>query len=124
MSTHGTTTQAHLYTSFDSQAPTSQLYYRLRQVDTDGTESFSPVATLAATEAAATLAIYPNPAHDELTLAAAGELVQVLDLAGRVLQTTTLPASGRLSIATLPAGTYLLRIALSGQPRVLRFTKE
>jgi hypothetical protein len=121
---HGTTAQAHFYTSLDQTAPACRLYYRLRQVDTDGTESFSPVVTLAATTAATTLTLYPNPAHDELTLPAAGEPVQVFDLTGRVLQATTLPASGRLSIAALPPGTYLLRVALSGQLHVLRFTKE
>ncbi len=121
---YGTTAQAHHYISLDQLAPTGQLYYRLRQVDIDGTESFSPVVTLAAIAAATTLAVYPNPAHDELTLPAVGELVQVFDLAGRVLQATTLPASGKLSVALLSPGTYLLRVVLSGQPHVLRFTKE
>lgn len=121
---HGTTAQSHIYTSLDQAAPAGRLYYRLRQVDTDGTESFSPVVTLAATTTATTLTFYPNPAHDELTLLAASEPVQVLDLTGRVLQATTLPASGKLNIAALPPGTYLLRVALSGQPHVLRFTKE
>ncbi|HET9504577.1 MAG TPA: T9SS type A sorting domain-containing protein [Hymenobacter sp.] len=120
----GTTTQAHLYTSLDQTAPACRLYYRLRQVDTDGTENFSPVVTLAATADATTLMLYPNPAHDELTLPAAGEQAQVLDLTGRVRQTSTLPASGKLSIAALPPGTYLLRVALNGQTHVLRFTKE
>ena len=121
----GTTAQAHTYASLDPQAPATQLYYRLHQVDIDGKNAFSPVVTLAATEAAATLALYPNPAHDYLTVAAAaGETVQIIDLAGRVLQTTTLPASGQLRVENLPAGTYLLRAPLGGQPRVLRFTKE
>ncbi|RYE90697.1 MAG: T9SS type A sorting domain-containing protein [Cytophagaceae bacterium] len=122
---NGTTTQAHAYTSLDQAAPATQLYYRLRQVDTDGTNTFSPVVTLGATEAATTLALYPNPAHSQLTIAAAaGQQVQIIDLAGRVLQTTTLPASGNLSVELLPAGTYLLRAPVSGQQRVLRFTKE
>lgn len=122
---NGTTTQAHTYASLDQAAPATQLYYRLRQVDTDGTETFSPVVTLGATGAAATLALYPNPAHSQLTIAAAaGQQVQIIDLAGRVLQTTTLPASGNLNVESLPAGTYLLRAPLSGQQRVLRFTKE
>jgi hypothetical protein len=121
----GTTTQAHTYTSLDQAAPAAKLYYRLYQVDTDGKAYFSSVVTLAATEAAATLALYPNPAHSYLTVAAAaGEQAQVIDLAGRVLQTTTLPASGQLSVEALPAGTYLLRVQLGGQPRTLRFTKE
>jgi hypothetical protein len=41
-----------------------------------------------------------------------------------MLRTITLPASGKLSVEALPAGTYLLRAPLGGQPRVLRFTKE
>jgi hypothetical protein len=122
---HGTTTQAHTYTSLDQAAPAAKLYYRLRQVDTDGKHYFSPVVTLATTKADASLTLYPNPAHTYLTVAAAaGEAVQVIDLAGRVLQATTLPASGQLSVEALPAGTYLLRVSLAGQPRVLRFTKE
>jgi hypothetical protein len=121
----GTTTQAHSYASLDQAAPAAKLYYRLHQVDTDGKAYFSAVVTLAGTEAAATLALYPNPAHSYLTVAAAaGAQAQVIDLAGRVLQTTTLPSSGQLSVESLPAGTYLLRVQLGGQPRALRFTKE
>ncbi|MGI4736003.1 MAG: T9SS type A sorting domain-containing protein [Janthinobacterium lividum] len=121
----GTTTQTHAYTSRDQVAPASKLHYRLRQVDTDGTETFSPVVILAPTEAAAPLALYPNPAHDQLTIAAAAGLeVQVCDLTGRVLQTTILPTSGKLSMAALPAGTYLLRVSVGGQRRALRFTKD
>ena len=122
---NGTTTQAHTYTSLDQSAPVVKLYYRLRQVDTGGPETFSPVVMLAATKAAATLSLYPSPAHDYLTVpATAGEEVQVIDLAGRVLQTTKLPTSGQLSVETLPAGTYLLRVLLGGQQHIVRFTKD
>ncbi|RZK32076.1 MAG: T9SS type A sorting domain-containing protein, partial [Hymenobacter sp.] len=124
----GTTTQAHTYASLDQMAPAGQLYYRLRQADTDGTSTFSPVVALAAattTAATALPSLYPNPAHDYLVVSfAAGEKVQVLDLTGRSLQTTSLSASGQLSIAALPAGSYLLRVFTSSQPYTLRFTKE
>lgn len=121
----GTTSQTHSYARLDSQAPAGVLYYRLRQVDTDGTTVFSPLATLDAV-ATATLSLYPNPARNYLTVGtAAGQQVQVLDLAGRVLQTSTLPASGELRLDALPAGTYLLGVSLpDGQRRTLRFTKE
>ncbi|RZK24021.1 MAG: T9SS type A sorting domain-containing protein [Hymenobacter sp.] len=119
----GSTTQAHTYASLDQAAPIGQLYYRLRQANTDGTATFSSVVTLAA--AAATPVLYPNPAHGYLALpAAAGEAIQLLNLIGQVIQTAILPASGELSIEALPAGTYLLRTLLNGQPHVLRFTKE
>ncbi|RZJ91740.1 MAG: T9SS type A sorting domain-containing protein, partial [Hymenobacter sp.] len=92
---------------------------------TDGTSTFSPVVTLAATESATSPTLYPNPAHSYLTVnLAAGEEVQLLDLTGRTLQKTILPASGQLSVEPLPTGTYLLRVSVGGQPRVLRFTKE
>jgi hypothetical protein len=120
----GNSTQAHTYAQLDQQAPTGIVYYRLRQVDVDGTAVFSPVVTLAAT-ATTTLSLYPNPAHGCLTVAtAAGQEVQVLDLTGRALQTSLLPASGELRLDGLPAGTYLLAVVLDGQRRVLRFTKE
>ncbi|RZK87433.1 MAG: T9SS type A sorting domain-containing protein, partial [Hymenobacter sp.] len=119
----GTTTQAHHYTSIDNTAPTGQLYYRLRQVDADNTATYSPTATLAG--CTPQLALYPNPAQDHLTIAlAAGKTVQLFDLAGYLLQTTTLPASGYLHVGTLPAGTYLLRVVLPEQVLTLRFTKE
>jgi hypothetical protein len=125
VSAQGTTIQAHTYAILDQAALAAKLYYRLHQVDTDDKDYFSPVVPLAATEAAVTLALYPNPAHSYLTVAAAaGEQVQIIDLTGRVLQTTILPASGQLSVESLPAGTYLLRVQLGSQPRILRFTKE
>jgi hypothetical protein len=119
----GTTTQAHYYSSFDKTAPAGTLYYRLRQVDIDGTATYSPIVTVAISKAAFTL--YPNPAHSQLTVAsAAGQEAQVCDLAGRLRLATTLPASGKLSLDTLPPGTYLLRVTLGGQTRTIRFTKD
>jgi hypothetical protein len=119
----GTTNQAHTYTSLDVTAPAATLYYRLHQVDVDGRESFSPAAPLAASTT--TLALYPNPTYDHLTIAnSAGEQIQVTDLTGHVLQTSTLPASGQVSVQALPVGTYLLRLSLGGQPHTLRFTKQ
>jgi hypothetical protein len=122
---HGTTKQAQSYTSTDGAAPTSKLYYRLKEVDTDGSVSYSPVVALAATAAAATQMLYPNPTHGRLTVpVAAGQLVQVLDLAGHQLKTVLLPPSGEVNVHELPAGTYLLRLSLDGQWRAFRFTKQ
>jgi hypothetical protein len=121
----GTTSQAHAYTSTDGAAPASKLYYRLKEVDTDGSVQYSPVVALAATAAATTQMLYPNPTHDRLVVpAAAGQQVQVLDLTGHQLQTALLPPSGEVSVQELPAGTYLLRVLLDGQWRVFRFTKQ
>ncbi|MDJ0366588.1 T9SS type A sorting domain-containing protein [Hymenobacter sp. H14-R3] len=80
--------------------------------------ALAPVATALATRLEATqgqLALYPNPAQNMLTISlatgpAAGHLAEVRDLLGRSVHTATLPASGQLSLAGLPAGSYLLTV--------------
>ena len=103
------------YEWLDANALTKTLYYRLRQVDLDGKVHYSPVVAVQPRRAAAGFACYPNPTPDALTLlggstALAGQPVQVLDLSGRLLLTAVLPVSGQLSLATLPAGSYLVRL--------------
>lgn len=98
---------------------THPIYYRLRQVDYDGQESFSPVraVTFAKTPQLA-VALYPNPAHHTATLdltglpAGAAYQVQLLDLTGRVLRQQSLVGGEQhtLPVQQLPQGSYLVRI--------------
>ncbi|MBC6611034.1 T9SS type A sorting domain-containing protein [Hymenobacter sp. BT507] len=72
----GTTTTAQQYRYLDATAAeqsTGTVYYRLRQVDTNGNESFSPVvaATFEGQTLAVSLQLAPNPAG-------AAEMVRVL----------------------------------------------
>ena len=89
------------------------MYYRLRQLDTDGTATFSPVRAVAVpADRAVRLQLWPNPARGTVSVAggAPGEVVQLLDLTGRVLGRAVLPATGPLQLA-LPAtpGVYVVR---------------
>lgn len=65
---HGTTTQAQRYTFLDkgiARYGVAQLYYRLRQIDTDGTATTSPVRTVRVEQqlaGPATFAVYPTVA--------------------------------------------------------------
>ncbi|WBO83002.1 reprolysin-like metallopeptidase [Hymenobacter yonginensis] len=105
------------YRFLDPRLPaygSSTVYYRLRQTDLNGTETLSPVRVLAVVGArTATLQVWPNPAHDHLTVAGltAGQPVQLLDLSGRVLLTATAPAGPlELQLPTgLAPGVYLVR---------------
>jgi hypothetical protein len=115
----GTSNLAHSYAFRDAKLPlsASTLYYRLRQVDLDGTFAFSPVRMVGlagAGTSTGTLALYPNPASATATLsgAAAQEAVQVLDALSRVVYTTTTAADGTAKLdlpASLPAGVYIVR---------------
>jgi hypothetical protein len=114
-----------------------QVYYRLRQVDTDGTSTYSPVRTLAVPRTAA-LAVKmvpsPNQPTDDITLAVetdqAGPAVWLLtDGLGRVVHqqevalragATTLPP---ISIASLPPGLYVLRVQQGKQHQTLKVVR-
>ena len=98
------------YAAVDGLAPAAALYYRLRQLDQDGTTQYSAVVPVAA--GLSPLRSYPNPTHDVLTVAAgpttAGRLAEVRDLHGRLVRSARLAADGQLSLAGLAAGTYAL----------------
>ncbi|GAB3586762.1 LamG-like jellyroll fold domain-containing protein [Hymenobacter daeguensis] len=103
----GTTTAATSYALLDAKLPAgaATLYYRLRQVDADGTAAYSAIQAVTLPAATATLALYPNPAHTAATLLGAtpGTKVQVFDALGRVITAATADASGTATL-TLPAG--------------------
>ncbi|MGI4884000.1 MAG: T9SS type A sorting domain-containing protein, partial [Janthinobacterium lividum] len=112
----GRSTTARTYGLTDASAPAGQLYYRLRQVDQDGTAAYSPVRTVVLSGAGGGLSLYPNPApHGAATLsgAAPGQAVQVLDALGRVVATATADATGPAVLAGLAPGLYLVRVGAS-----------
>jgi hypothetical protein len=95
------------YGYVDGGAPAGRSYYRLRQLDQDGTATYSPVRTVTlASGAAAGLSLYPNPTRGgevRLTGAGAGAPVTVLDVLGRAVAQATADATGTARLA-LPAG--------------------
>jgi hypothetical protein len=88
-------------------------YYRLRQVDTDGSAEYSPVRSVQL-GSISHLELYPNPAHRDLSVtgATAGGAVEVFDALGRTVLTAPANADGqaRLTLpASLPSGVYIVR---------------
>ncbi len=124
----GTTSQPTAYAALDAQAPASALYYRLRQVDLDGTAAFSPVVTVAGTGTPGELVLYPNPATDHLvaTLPAAdGRTYRVLNTLGQVLaQGSAATANPVVDVRALPAGAYFLELRSATDHAVRRFVKN
>lgn len=106
---HGTTSQPQYYAHTDAGALQAGhvVYYRLRQVDTDGTAAYSPVVALAPANKVP-LQLYPNPARAEVQLLGASDATaRILDLTGRVLR--TLPTAQPLDLHGLAAGVYLVQ---------------
>ncbi len=123
VSAQGSTSQRTAYTSLDEKAPASTLYYRLRQVDADGTAAYSPVLTVAGTRAELTL--YPNPAHTSLTiLAEAATPYRVLNHLGQVLLQGTTQAGQPVNVQPLAPGVYHVEVQTSAGRVVRKFIKD
>jgi hypothetical protein len=133
----GTTDEPRRYRFTDVELPydVSSLAYRLRQVDTDGTESisdpvwvaFGPPSTLRLR------ALFPNPARSHVTLRyelpTDGPVrLEVYDLLGRRVETLTASrrSAGRVEdqvdVSRLGAGMYFLRLVAGPTIRTQRFT--
>jgi len=114
----GTTTQAHTYQFVDaSAAPGVRSYYRLRQLDLDGTATFSPVVAVQRAALATRLVAYPSPATDQLTVeGSAGTAFMIIDQTGRLVQRASLGSEQpRLDVRSLPGGLYFLQDEATGQ---------
>lgn len=114
----GTTTTVHAYAYLDTSEPAALLrYYRLRQVDQDGTSTYSCVRTCASSSpggAVPGLSLYPMPARSQATLVGAGPRadVHLLDALGRSVLHTTADEAGTTQLllpAGLTPGVYVVR---------------
>lgn len=121
----GTTSARTSYDQTDEQPLFGTSYYRLRQVDTDGTTAFSPVQLIRlGSPNAEGLAVYPgrealqwavSTSLPAAVLASGPVSVRVFDALGRSQQVAAVPdgsQTGRwtLDMRTLPAGMYIVRL--------------
>jgi hypothetical protein len=124
---HGTTALSHQYASLDALAPAALLYYRLRQVDLDGTVAFSPVVTVAAPDGAtAEFTLAPNPAREHLSfLTATPTAYSVRNTLGQLVRSgTTAAGTNSLLVSELPAGVYFFELHDAAGRVVRKFVKE
>jgi hypothetical protein len=111
-------------------ASSKPVFYRLRQVDFDGTATYSPVREVLF-GAKGDITVYPNPAGTSTTLDLSGlptgdYSVQVLDLAGRQVANYSLSGASQhpLDLQSLAAGTYMVRVRGGAINQSLRLTRE
>ncbi|PHK97043.1 hypothetical protein CGL56_17950, partial [Neolewinella marina] len=105
------------YTDYSAPAEAT-LYYRLRQVDHDGSEMYSSLVTVAPQQRNE-LTVFPNPASASVTVSGSGAYV-ILDGFGRRVASGTVVGQERVAVADLPAGTYTLMV----NQQATRFVKQ
>lgn len=109
------------YTFLDNNTHTGTSYYRLRQVDTDGTATFSKtVATRGADFSRRTAAAWPIPADDYLIVQAPDVAqpasLQLYSADARLLLQRQFTNRTELDLRHLPSGLYFLHVFQAGQP--------
>jgi hypothetical protein len=112
----GTTSQTQAYQFIDS-APAPRSYYRLRQLDHDGTATFSPVVAVEWAAPASSFRAYPSPTAGPLHVAgAAGAQFSIFDHLGHLVQRAHAPEDlAPLDVRTLPSGLYFVQDDATGQ---------
>lgn len=121
----GTSNLTHLYQSVDNGVAKGTYYYRLRQVDENGTESLSKVISVTISSAAATkMQLLPSVVKSGEAITCAFDvpvaaIVDVIDIRGVVLACYTADANSSLQIKTdnLQAGMYFARLNETGEVR-------
>ncbi|WP_135497991.1 T9SS type A sorting domain-containing protein [Hymenobacter elongatus] len=127
----GTSSTVRTYAYTDMTVGTGLYYYRLRQVDHDGSAEYSPVVTVDSKASTAPIltSVYPIPFVSDLTLQLRepmrGDITTILtNMQGQVVyRHKTQSASRQLTVpvtTTLAAGTYVLTVQAGGQKATRR----
>lgn len=102
----GQSTVRRHYAYTDAEAPAGPAYYRLRQVDADGSFTYSQVRRV---ERTPVLTVFPNPVTDELRLSAPAPVGTTIVSADGRTRRAVAPGARRVDVRDLGAGAYLLR---------------
>ncbi|UOQ71662.1 T9SS type A sorting domain-containing protein [Hymenobacter cellulosilyticus] len=120
----GTATTRTKYDAVDTKPLAGVSYYRLKQIDEDGTASFSK--TVVVTTKLTEVSVYPNPTQgaDVVNVALPsgttdGLLVRITDLTGREIRQARLTNQGELNTQDLKPGTYIIIVG-EGEAKVSR----
>ncbi|MFD1469624.1 T9SS type A sorting domain-containing protein [Hymenobacter caeli] len=128
----GTSSGPRAYRFADEHPLPGLAYYRLRQIDLDGTEAFSPVVTVAAPAVAGPPVVVPNPGTGQFAvlradgqpLAGAGVVRNALGAVVLRLPEPGATGPAAFDLSGQPAGLYLLQLQTPTGLQTLRVVKR
>ncbi|MBP7409893.1 MAG: T9SS type A sorting domain-containing protein, partial [Flavobacteriales bacterium] len=115
------------YEMTDPNGASANSYYKLKQVDHNGSHEWSEVVAVAAASMTSHMVLYPNPCTHELFLAGGAleeETLSILDASGRVVLELAQPVSGNIDVSGLASGHYAVQMVNSTGRRTARFVKQ
>ncbi len=124
----GTVVERRDYHFEDKQPQQGINYYRLRQVDWDGTFSYSEIQAVHFTAPKTTIIrVFPNPAREVLSYQLEGieqlKRIQLFNNSGKLLRETNL-IDGQFSLQGLPDGSYFLIFQTSSEKHHQQVIKQ
>lgn len=127
---NGQSSQINSYTFVDKTPLAAVNYYRLKQVDTEGSFTYSKTIAVSSVvlEKDASILVAPNPANDvlivqSLTDNSHDKRVDLISLDGRILQSKTVLQGSTLcffDVKTVCSGTYFVRIVDGQQIKIAK----
>ncbi|RYD95868.1 MAG: T9SS type A sorting domain-containing protein [Sphingobacteriales bacterium] len=110
-----------LYYSYTDEQPfTGKNYYRLKQVDRDGSSDYSPVRLITYGEKGQ-INLFPNPVKENLYIDGLdkNDIVKIYDPSGRVVfEYIAMLYAAEISMNNLPKGIYYLEISSDGKTKL------
>ncbi len=107
-------------------------YYRLKQIDLDGTTSYSSVVYVEESQETAQISLFPNPVKEDLTISLGSSAtleisVMIYNAQGQLLHNNTLKVNdgeAKLNLSDYAAGTYLVHIKTEGSEVMKKVIKQ
>lgn len=110
----GNSNSTIVYSITDDTAFEGKMYYRLKQVDTDGNSSYSPVVTVTFQKDAGRMTAYPNPAKERFRVSLPASIreavLTVYTSSGAVVHRQAVTNTQSVSCASWKSGIYYLTI--------------
>ncbi|MFI5218698.1 MAG: T9SS type A sorting domain-containing protein [Bacteroidia bacterium] len=130
----GTTTTLNNYRAFDLKPFNGNNYYRLKQIDFDGSFSFSKLAVAVFESPDVNLSIIPNPANGDFAVrfhssGNSNATIKITDVRGKVIVNTSLATEEGITLTSVSAaefsqGIYFVQLAVDNQINIVKLVKE
>lgn len=124
----GTTLERQQYQFTDLTPNKGENYYRLKQIDLDGSYDYSNIQHAAFGKEQLVSKVYPSPTNDILHVTVNQELnqLEILDITGRILLHKQYEEvlNAQVEVTEFPTGAYFLRIQTEETTKLVRFIKN